>query len=120
MRTKKITVFGLMAAALAAVVVVVSRQPEENRAQNVSLVEPTNVVNAVPSPNVQRVNTTVEESKPVVVENKPGEVPVAQKKVTTKPSGKPAKQKPPIQDPDARDALSLVGADPVAEEYWSH
>jgi hypothetical protein len=26
--------------------------------------------------------------------------------------------KEPIQDPDARVALSLVGADPVAEQYW--
>jgi hypothetical protein len=26
--------------------------------------------------------------------------------------------KEPIQDPDAREALSMVGADPVAEQYW--
>jgi len=31
---------------------------------------------------------------------------------------KPKKSKPPIQDPAARVALSFVGADPDAEEYW--
>ena len=30
----------------------------------------------------------------------------------------PGGAKEPIQDPDAREALSLVGADPVAEQYW--
>ncbi len=34
-------------------------------------------------------------------------------------SAKPAKQKAPIQDPDARVALSFVGADPDAEQYWA-
>lgn len=34
-------------------------------------------------------------------------------------SGKTASLKPPIQDPDAREALSLVGADPEAEAYWA-
>jgi hypothetical protein len=33
-------------------------------------------------------------------------------------SGKPIHEKPPIQDPDARAALSLVGTDPEAEQYW--
>ncbi len=33
----------------------------------------------------------------------------------TKRSAKPPKE---IQDPDARAALSLVGADPEAEQYW--
>jgi hypothetical protein len=28
------------------------------------------------------------------------------------------KPKPPLQDPDARVALTLVGVDPVAEAYW--
>ncbi len=37
------------------------------------------------------------------------------KKLTGK---KPAKPKDPIQDPDARVALSLVGVDPDAEDYW--
>lgn len=33
-------------------------------------------------------------------------------------SSNPKKVKPPIEDPDARAALSLVGTDPQAEEYW--
>jgi hypothetical protein len=32
--------------------------------------------------------------------------------------GNPGKQKPPVQDPDARAALSFVGVDPEAEAYW--
>jgi hypothetical protein len=31
---------------------------------------------------------------------------------------KPARAKPPLQDPDARVALALVGDDPEAEAYW--
>jgi hypothetical protein len=31
---------------------------------------------------------------------------------------KPVRQKPPIQDPMARVALSFVGADPEADDYW--
>jgi len=44
--------------------------------------------------------------------------PVAKKKKSANQNGQPKKAKPPIQDPDARDALSLVGADPEAEAYW--
>jgi hypothetical protein len=48
--------------------------------------------------------------------------------VPTVPAAKPhkksgavktAKTKPPIQDPDARAALSFVGTDPDAEAYWA-
>ncbi len=31
---------------------------------------------------------------------------------------RPAQAKPPLQDPDARLALSFVGVDPMAEQYW--
>jgi hypothetical protein len=34
-------------------------------------------------------------------------------------TGNPGRQKPPIQDPDARAALSFVGVDPQAEVYWA-
>jgi hypothetical protein len=34
-------------------------------------------------------------------------------------SGSAPKPKEPIQDPDAREALSLVGVDPEAEAYWA-
>ena len=33
-------------------------------------------------------------------------------------NAKPKPPKPEIQDPDAREALSLVGVDPAAEQYW--
>ena len=33
-------------------------------------------------------------------------------------SGQPKYEKPALQDPDARAALSMVGADPEAEQYW--
>jgi len=67
----------------------------------------------------------------------PAEVPVTQTRSRVQPQNKitevplvanpqpgasqvirPAKSKPPIQDPDARVALSLVGVDAKAEEYW--
>jgi hypothetical protein len=117
MSTKKI-ILASLAVALVAGVVVVSRQPEENRVQNISPVEPTKIVSAVASTDVQRVDTSAEESKLVVVESKRAEVQVAPKKVSAKQSGKPVKPKPPLQDPDARAAMSLVGVDPTAEKYW--
>ena len=40
------------------------------------------------------------------------------KKKAAAKTGTSAKAKAPIQDPDARAALSLVGADPEAEAYW--
>jgi len=43
---------------------------------------------------------------------------VAKKKKSANQNGQPAKVKAPIQDPTARAALSLVGADPEAEQYW--
>jgi len=61
-------------------------------------------VTDVTLPEVQATNTDVQ--------------PVAKKNKSANQNGQPKKAKPPIQDPDARDALSLVGADPVAEEYW--
>lgn len=33
-------------------------------------------------------------------------------------NGGPAQAKPPLQDPEARLALSFVGVDPMAEQYW--
>ena len=58
----------------------------------------------------------------------PGKItamPTAQKKLPASPvvqkqnSGSGQKIKEPIQDPDARAALSMVGADPEAEQYWA-
>src|ERR1700744_5414767 len=55
------------------------------------------------------------EQTPVIV-SPPAESPA---KLPKQKAGKPAAQKPPIQDPDARTALSLVGVDPAAEAYWA-
>ena len=62
--------------------------------------------------------------EPAVIE--PAPITVAQAAIAldiqpvkkAKKNGSPAKTKPPIQDPDARIALSFVGADPEAEDYW--
>ena len=43
---------------------------------------------------------------------------IAKVKKTAAKAGSPTKAKAPIQDPDARAALSLVGVDPEAEAYW--
>ena len=48
----------------------------------------------------------------------PSEKIISSAKAQKQKSAKPAKPKDPVQDPDARVALSLVGADPAAEAYW--
>ncbi len=67
---------------------------------------------------------------PIAEPNTPAEVPpvetqpaihppkIAKVKKAAAKTGTSAKAKAPIQDPDARAALSLVGADPEAEAYW--
>jgi hypothetical protein len=69
---------------------------------------------------------TVTTTAPAVVEvKKPTPAPAAALKVTRKPvqvaggSGKPAKQPLSADQLFARDALSLVGADPDAEAVWA-
>jgi hypothetical protein len=44
--------------------------------------------------------------------------PMTKPQKITAQSAPPANVKEPIQDPTARTALSLVGADPDAEQYW--
>jgi hypothetical protein len=58
-----------------------------------------------------------ETSRPVQLANT-DLVPVAQIKTPNASTGLPPKAAAPIQDPAARVALSLVGADPEAEQYW--
>jgi hypothetical protein len=55
-----------------------------------------------------------------VIETQPPFQPmkIAKVKKAAAKAGSPAKAKAPIQDPDARAALSLVGVDPEAEAYW--
>jgi hypothetical protein len=69
---------------------------------------------------------TTEAATRTMLEIVPSEKTVAPELLNTNPlpavqltkSGKPKHEKPPIQDPDARAALELVGADPEAEQYW--
>jgi hypothetical protein len=85
-----------------------------------------NVVPAPPTVAIAPTDTTASqtpaiESGPSAVVAESGSAaspPRAPKKIIATKSPKPARVKPPIQDPDARAALSLVGADPQAEQYW--
>lgn len=60
----------------------------------------------------------------ILAVEKSADVSPAPKKSAAKPvsqtaaNAKPKPPKPEIQDPDAREALSLVGVDPAAEQYW--
>jgi len=56
----------------------------------------------------------VPQAAPVVTNDSPTKLTVKKKK-----SAKVKTEKAPIQDPGAREALSLVGLDPEAEAYWS-
>lgn len=85
---------------------------------------PTKVASTAPD---EKPAATVEETAtPAAPEVVPAEPKIAAKLVAANPapevqltkSGKPKHVKPPIQDLDARAALSLVGADPDAEQYW--
>jgi len=66
---------------------------------------------APPPPPAEEVKPTL--PTPVVEPPPPQTI---KTQMVTKP--KQRKQKPPLEDPDARDALSLVGTDPAAEIYW--
>ena len=54
--------------------------------------------------------------KPTIPEDLASNNPLPDVQLTK--AGKPKHKKPPIQDTDARAALSLVGVDPEAEQYW--
>lgn len=66
---------------------------------------------AIPSETV----ASVPESKPEIHAATNAIAPQKIKKITSQKNSSP---KEPIQDPDARAALSFVGADPAAEQYW--
>ncbi len=66
---------------------------------------------AIPSETVASVTETKPEVSAAPEQTAPAKMP--------KPIQQKIKQpKEPIQDPDARAALSFVGADPAAEQYW--
>ena len=83
-----------------------------------------------PAPTIAKVSAPAADAPPVEVAPVRTEIvsastvenlsatPAPEKVSTTPAAKKSAKPKEPIQDPDAREALSLVGADPEAEAYW--
>ena len=83
-----------------------------------------------PAPTIAKVSAPAADAPPVEVAPVRTEIvsastvenlsatPAPEKVSTTPAAKKSAKPKEPIQDPDARAALSLVGADPEAEAYW--
>ena len=65
-----------------------------------------------------RVEIPVAEHPAPVQSAKAEVLPAAHPKKSGARSVQAAKVKEPIQDPDARVALSMVGLDPAAEQYW--
>ena len=83
-----------------------------------------------PAPTIVKVSAPAADAPPVEVAPVGTEIvsastvenvsatPAPEKVSTTPAAKKSAKPKEPIQDPDARAALGLVGVDPAAEAYW--
>ena len=83
-----------------------------------------------PAPTIAKVSAPAADAPPVEVAPVRTEIvsastvenlsatPAPEKVSTTPAAKKSAKPKEPIQDPDARAALGLVGVDPAAEAYW--
>ena len=84
-----------------------------------------------PAPTIAKVSAPAADAPPVEVAPVRTEIvsastvenlsatPAPEKVSTTPAAKKSAKPKEPIQDPDARAALGLVGVDPNAEAYWT-
>ncbi len=72
-------------------------------------------------PVVEPVSVAVQEPVPAEPVNEPQVQPTPKAKPTPKPTAQTPAVNPgkePLHDPDARDALALVGLDPDAEQYW--
>jgi hypothetical protein len=115
-RYTSITLFAAIAAAIVSTVHVLDRPTSQpSRLDQVTVAAAT-----VNHPPFVVVPTS---GPPETVEVEPS-VPVERAKSDSLPtvhltkSGKPKHQKPAIQDATARAALSLVGIDPEAEQYW--
>ena len=113
MNVKNALGVGLAVVSLAAVIAMVTH----NRRGPISPTE------RVVQPAATAVSPIAELPPPVEIpamETQPPVQPVkiAKIKKAAAKASPPAKVKAPIQDPDARAALSLVGVDPEAEAYW--
>lgn len=115
MNAKTKFILGLLAPIAVVVIALVAvgpRQPAPTRAAKEEPARPAAVAASVPpAPAV--------EPRPPVPTGETVILPVAQAKKTVPQSAPKANGKDPVQDPDARVALSLVGADPEAEAYWA-
>jgi hypothetical protein len=74
--------------------------------------------NSAPTLSTPEPEVSVIETKAPVQTAPVNVSPVPKRQNATARVAPPGGGKEPIQDPDAREALSLVGADPVAEQYW--
>ena len=87
---------------------------------------PPDLAQSTPSPPVEvdlsaapaTTPAPVKAHTPAAPAPKPAKTP-ARSNASNQNPGNPGKQKPPIQDPDARAALSFVGVDPEPEAYWA-
>ena len=120
MNTKKFLISGLLfavAVVIVGMVLVANRKP----GRNVSFLPSRTPVIAPTQASSE--STPAVESKAAEVKSpaqvlKPKVPPVDPPQQNVFQTPKPAKTKPPLQDPLARAAMSLVGADPGAEAYW--
>ena len=119
MNMRNLFIVGLLVivGAVIASLTLVTREPKLMVSQNQAAQPAKVLAPEIPQPAPLR-ETPVVETKPVVKSASQEASPVA-------PPPEMAIQVPPppanpgeLQDPDAREALSLVGADPIAEEYW--
>ncbi len=108
----------MIAVIVVVVYVAIAHRPTAQAPEKIHAVQLKAVENVSASAVVSSVEIPVPETEPSAPGNKTHQAPVAQKKIAATQSSKPAKVKPPIQDPDAREALGLVGVDPMAEQYW--
>jgi len=99
--------------------VAIAHRPIGQPPEKIHAVQPKAVEITSASAVVSSADIPLSETAPSAPGNKTDQTPVAKKKIATTQPNKSAKVKPPVQDPDARAALSLVGADPMAEQYWA-
>ena len=114
---------------LAAVIVVLgsvfyaSRPPVKKSASSAVLPDVARAASPPPVSGATVAAQTASAPEILAVE-KSADVSPAPKKSAAKPApktaanAKPKQPKPEIKDPGAREALSLVGVDPAAEQYW--
>ena len=119
MSIKKTLIFCVVVivGAVIASLVIVNREPklmvsQDQAAQPAKVLAP-----EIPEPAPMR-ETPVVETKPVVKPASKKTVPVAAPPEMAIQVPPPANPQEKTHDPGAREALSLVGADPVAEKYW--